>query len=225
VAARRIRSKKISKRSFALAGSIAALMAFLATIEPTVDVGRDVGGFVADILDREPSTAERVVDEYVSFTRNRALAWERPPTIYEPSVQFFKHHFAALDPRRQHEFIPIKPRRAVAIQELADHAPLYAGRIVPVRGRLSFKSVVAAEPTAVSWAFQMRKPGIRDTGLICRVPWDPSLKPDYVPGDTVLAEGVVLAQGGGERADGKGSARVVYMACLSVARLGTVPNS
>src|SRR4051812_35847594 len=56
-----------------------------------------------DLTTNPPSREERVVNEYVAIVK-KATTWERAPEIFGPSVDYFRHHFAQLDPRRAHVF-------------------------------------------------------------------------------------------------------------------------
>jgi hypothetical protein len=167
---------------------------------------------------QRPERAEAVVGGYVSFTRQRAMDWLRDPTVHRPSVEYFRRHFPALDPRRPHKFDLSDAKVLVDVPTLVQRAPEFSGVLLQVRGALASSSAVAAYRRAISWAFILHDPEVEGMIAVCRVPLARGEESAFQPGDTIHATGVLLADGGVLRADRAGSLRVAYVACASVAK-------
>jgi len=165
-----------------------------------------------------PTRTQAAVAGYVSFTTHRAMDWLRDPTVHQPSVQYFEAHFSALDPQRPHKFDIRQANVVVDVPTLVQRAPELSGVLLRVRGKLAQSSEVAAYRKATSWALILREPGVPRMIAVCRVPLARGDEDAYQPGNTIHANGVLLADGGVPRADGKGSVRVAYLACASVAK-------
>jgi hypothetical protein len=170
-----------------------------------------------DLVTDDPSPSDRVVDEYVKQVR-KAIPWVRSPTIYHPSVDYFRDHFAELDPERPHAFPRVDKYPMVSIFDLATGGPLLVGRQIMVAGNIRGTPTLVTPtktPFVGSHAVFIRDDSIARAGLFCRVPLKMPI--DFADGDRVTVSGVLLADGANERMDGRGTAPISYMACSSIA--------
>lgn len=170
---------------------------------------------------RDRPLADRVIDDFVQETETKMM-WVRRPTVHAPSVAVLKHHFATFNPHEPHAPVPwmAKSSLTLKIDDVANRVPELAGRFIVAEGKLTQPiSQVAKYPNAISWAFMLGDALDASTMLVCRVPLprDPG-NPDYVTGDSIVAWGVVLADGAIRRLFPPGIERVVYMACTAVGR-------
>jgi hypothetical protein len=139
------------------------------------------------------------------------------PTIYKPSVSYFKQHYAALDPDRPHRFPPVGSEPFVGIGDLLLTGPAMAGRPILIRRqplrRPTLVTVTGAR--AASVAFAVVDPVVRRTVVMCRAPVAAPI--DFQHGDRVTVSGVLVADRAIGRTDGRGFDRAFYMACASIA--------
>lgn len=170
---------------------------------------------IGELFDDDPSPSDIAVDEYVRVVR-RATAWERPPTIYGPSVSYFKKHFAAMDPDRHHDFPDVRTLQPAALMDLAVGAPLFAGRPILISGPLAETPTVVTPGRrgTVSWAFVVRDPDLENAVVLARVPVRTPLTLDR--GQRVSISGIVMADGAARYGDSV-LTRVVYIAGSSIA--------
>lgn len=170
---------------------------------------------VREVFDEDPSRSDRRVDDYVGDVR-RATAWERAPTIYQPSVAYFKQHFDGLDPDRHHDFPDIRRLEPTSISQLAVAAPVFAGRPVLVSGFLDGDPTVvtSGDPDTLSVAFAIHDPAVANVIILARVPVDGY--PTLANGDRVSVSGLVIGDGAARYVNDR-LTRVVYIAGSSIA--------
>ena len=199
----------------AIAATIVSTVGMLAAVPSALDTTRDAVAWVGDIVD-PPSSRGRVVSEYVEVVR-RATSWERPPTIYAPSVKYFTRHFAELDPDKPHRMPPIDAQPWMSVADVVIAGPALAGRRITVSGNLSgTPSVVAqADGRTLSWALTVIERGASRMAILCRVPLRSPMT--FAHGDRVTIAGVIMGDGAIRRFDGRGLSRISYMACSSAA--------
>ena len=138
--------------------------------------------------------------------------------MHQPSVAYFKRHFASLDPERPHRFRLAASDVTVDIPTLAQRAPRLSGAPLRVTGRLEQLQQVTVYDRAQSWAFFLQDRAQPDTIAICRVPLAHGDESAYAVGDRIHARGTLLADGAAPRLDEPGAFRVVYLICSSVGR-------
>jgi hypothetical protein len=164
------------------------------------------------------SHAEIVTDEYVQTTRH-AVEWTRSPTIYEPSVAFFRSHFDWFDPARPHRYDLSRIQARADIPSLAIRGPEIAGAMVDVVGTLAqMPTQITVYNRTTNWAFFLKQPKTGRLLAVCRVPLKTGEEAGYEVGDVIHAVGVLLADGSIQRLDGNGEDRLSYLACSSIAR-------
>jgi hypothetical protein len=147
----------------------------------------------------------------------KATAWERPPAIYKPSVDYFKAHFEDLDPEQPHDFPPVDRAPMLSVTDLALAGAAYGGLQINVVGKIlqTPQLVMPISQTVGSFAIFVHDPELPRAQVICRVPL--KLPHDFAAGDRVAISGVLLAVGGTDTGDDRGFRTTAYMACSSVA--------
>jgi hypothetical protein len=206
----------------AVAACAAGFVAFLAAVRPAFDLVSD-GAMRATAPFREskqPSQTEVLVTRFVSEARSK-MAWERAPTVYGPSIETFREHFSALHPYRAHA-MSLGGATMTDIPTMAQLGPAFAGRVLAVRARFDNANLIETDRAVGSWAFELSDPRIARTIVLCRVPMRRGELPKFVPGDKIVARGVVLADGAVSRLDGQGMVRVLYMTCSAVGSVTTI---
>jgi hypothetical protein len=211
-----VKTGQIRVTAAKVVSGLAILAGLLAAAAPSGEFVRDSAAALYHVVFPGPKSpeSEGVVRDYVATTK-RAMAWQRAPTIYKPSVDLFEREFAFVDPRRPHKFDLKRTRFGMSVGSLAENVPLAAGSIIAVSGTLEGGSMVTAYPEAVSWAFQLKERGVPRVRVVCRLPL-PAKGAELIPGRRVTAEGVVIADGAAERVDGRGFIRIIYMVCAAM---------
>ncbi|MGB0872999.1 MAG: hypothetical protein ACPGYP_07670 [Solirubrobacterales bacterium] len=201
-----------------LAGGIA----FLAALPLAMSTVESAGSNIARIVNK-PDKVDLAVDSYIESI-NEVVNWTDPPTIQQGSVDYFKSHFSSLNPFVPHHFDPARgvASATLSIDEVARRLPEFEGEPVTVEGRLTnVPTQVTKYPNATAWAFFLGDTMRPVNLVVCRAPLPilgESESPDFVTGDTMIADGVLLADGGIQIARPGGTARAIYMACAAVAR-------
>jgi hypothetical protein len=179
---------------------------------------------------RRPLSA-LIVSDYVRDTRE-ATIWDRPPLIFPPTVSYFRSHFAAFDPRRDHPYR--KTRFQLWVPELVHETPVYAGLPVEVAGAIRDANILGppilsrrcletghnvatcAKHARVEWVVQLGGITVEHSGLVyCRV--TEPIRQHLHAGQIVTASGLVLAAGPIGLQNGQRD-QAVYMVCEAIQR-------
>lgn len=213
----------LAKHKVAVACSLlAGVIGFLAALPTAIDTVESAGSSIAHLVDK-PEPVDVAVDYFVKSIPE-SMNWTNPPTIQHGSVDYFKTHFGRLNPFVPHPFIPARAvaGATISVDEAARRLPELEGKSVAIEGRITnVPTQVTKFPNATAWAFLLGDTMSPDNLVACRAPLVPLPEgedPDFVAGDTMIAEGVLLADGGIHIARPVGRARAIYMACASVAR-------
>ena len=204
------------------AGGLALIGAFV-LLAQAFSPAHDVVSWVSDRFHHRPppTLAESTIASYVQFTR-RAVPWVGRPTVYEPSAEVLTQRFGDFNPYVTHRFKIGGTKERTDIGFLAEHAPQFSGVPLTTEGRFYGTSVVEDRGRVASWQLQLRDPDVQRVGVICRVPASARTGPPFRPGDWVLVQGLLLADGAVQRADGRGMDRILYLACSAVSRRQTI---
>lgn len=165
---------------------------------------------VADRFRPEPPLAQTVVAGYVQQTRE-APFWDRRPLIFPSSVSYFRTHFAALDPRREHPYR--KTKFHLWVPQLVHEAPVFAGFPVEVAGVIRELNILSpAMPNRrIEWIVQLGGITVRRSGIVyCRV--TEPVRQKLRGGDIVTVSGIVLGTGPIRLVNGQLD-QAVYMVC------------
>jgi hypothetical protein len=176
-----------------------------------------VTGWFHSAFGHKPSRAERTVDDVVAVARD-ATTWMHPPTVYGPSVAYFKNHFAELDPSRGHPFPAVGTLPVLGLPDLAQSGILAAGAPLMLAGDVASAPTVITPMTksTLSWAITIKDSQAPRTIAMCRVPLGLAGM-TFAQGDRVTIAGLVIADGGATRFDGRGSEHIFYLACSAIA--------
>ena len=151
-------------------------------------------------------------------TARKATTWVDPPTVYEPSVEYFHEHFDEMDPNRPHRF-SLEPEGLVPMAALATESATLSGRLINVAGNVYGPPTVVMPVTEEigSYAVAVRdKKAAPDSLVLCRMPFKRPLPFD--DGDRVTLRGLVLADGLITDPRNGRMRKLVYMACTSMVR-------
>jgi hypothetical protein len=162
-----------------------------------------------------PPVSSSIVDEYVKETRG-AEFWDRRPTIFPPSVEYFRTHFAAFDPRHEHPYR--QTNFHLWVPDLVHAAPLFAGHPVEVAGAIRDLNILGPPmPNGrIEWIVQLGGVTVEDSGLVyCRS--TERIGRQLHAGQIVTASGLVLGTGPIRLANGRLS-QATYMACEAIHR-------
>lgn len=208
--------KRLTGKSRRAIAAVAAAVAFLAAVEGAAGVVSYVVSWTKDVVtpDAKPTRAERIVPRFVRETK-RIMPWQQPPTIFAPSVTYFRRHFRALDPERTHPVSIANVKAVVDVPTIAERPANLQGNLIAVRGLLGDKKEAAAYGSVTSWAYMLYH-RVRDRAIVvCRAPEETRAERRLEFGKPVYAIGVLLAEGSTMGKDGK-PIHTLYMVCSAL---------
>lgn len=204
---------RVTRTTTAALAVVGAFVVLAQAVEPA----RDSWSWIRDRVAPEHRDAHAATISKYVWVASHKLAWVKPPTIYKPSADLMRRHFADFDPYAIHRFDAAKSIARADLPALQERAPQLAGIPVTIEGTYDGATLIEAGPGASSWALYIHDARAPRTQLVCRLPADAN-GPPFSPKDWVLVQGVLLADGGVARQDGRGMDRVFYMACSAATR-------
>lgn len=208
--------------------ALAAIAVVWALLSPSLGTAILPADTISDLWhDWRQSDTEAAVEDYIEEMRDAAV-WAQAPKVYETSVDYFEENYDELDPQREHEFPAIGTQPPVLLGFLATESAGWTGRTVLVSADVVSppRLIAPVSETIGSYSLSLGDRYVRDTEVICRLPYEKTLP--FSTKDRVTFVGLVLADGLAERERGSGMKRVIYMACASMVHstnISVIPGS